>query len=130
MLENLTQSERNLLYAVRDLARFRQEFFTDVVGGYLNLMQQLQVIRNTERNIELIEEQVEIQKAVASQRPEYLREPLGSRLTRSSCTSTPCRKLSNRKATAISPERADGDDLPEPALLIWRTKLFYADIRY
>lgn len=33
VLENLTQTERNLLYAVRDLARFRREFFTDIVGG-------------------------------------------------------------------------------------------------
>lgn len=79
VLENLTQAERNLLYAVRDLARFRQTFFTSVVGGpngYLSLMQQLQVIRNVEQNIELLEEQVQIQKAVASQRPEVLREPL------------------------------------------------------
>lgn len=62
-LENLTQTERNLLYAVRDLARFRQQFFTDVVGagsgGYLGLLQQLQSIRNEEGNIRRLEDQVE-----------------------------------------------------------------------
>ncbi|MGE0375954.1 MAG: hypothetical protein AB7Q45_11120, partial [Planctomycetaceae bacterium] len=81
VLESLTQTERNLLYAVRDLARFRQTFFTNVVGGpvgYLSLMQQLQVIRNTEQNIELLLEQVARQKAVASQRPPLLREELDS----------------------------------------------------
>src|SRR5690606_29971475 len=51
VLENLTQAERNLLYAVRDLARFRRVFFTNVVGGpngYLNLLGQVQRIRNSE----------------------------------------------------------------------------------
>lgn len=33
VMENLTQSERNLLYAVRDLARYRQGFFTSTVAG-------------------------------------------------------------------------------------------------
>ncbi|MBI3864179.1 MAG: TolC family protein [Planctomycetia bacterium] len=33
VMENLTQSERNLLYAVRDLARFRQGFFASTVAG-------------------------------------------------------------------------------------------------
>ena len=61
VLENLTQSERNLLYTLRDLARFRQQFFTDVVGsggGYLGLLQQLQAIRNQEDNIRRIERQL------------------------------------------------------------------------
>lgn len=33
VMENLTQSERNLLYAVRDLARYRQGFFTSTIAG-------------------------------------------------------------------------------------------------
>lgn len=33
VMENLTQSERNMLYAVRDLARYRQGFFTSTVAA-------------------------------------------------------------------------------------------------
>lgn len=33
VMEGLTQSERSLLYAVRDLARYRQGFFTSTVAG-------------------------------------------------------------------------------------------------
>ena len=60
-LEGLTQSERLLLYQARDLARFRQILFTNVVGGsgYLGLLQQLQGIRNEYENIRRTEEQVE-----------------------------------------------------------------------
>ena len=32
-LENLTQAERNLVYALRDFARFRKEFFTSTITG-------------------------------------------------------------------------------------------------
>lgn len=32
-MENLTQSERNVLYSVRDFARFRKEFYTTVITG-------------------------------------------------------------------------------------------------
>ncbi len=68
-LEGLTQTERNLLYEARILARLRQEIFTDVVGGtrgYLALMQQMQVIRNLRGNIAQFEEQVERLLAQAS----------------------------------------------------------------
>ncbi len=79
VLENLTQTERNLLYSVRVLARFRRRFFTDVVGGpagYLGLLGQLQEIRNTRSNIFRLEEQVEILKETSSQRPKAMRETL------------------------------------------------------
>src|SRR5262249_55080199 len=33
VMENLTQAERNVLYAARDLARYRQGFFTSTVAG-------------------------------------------------------------------------------------------------
>ena len=61
-LETLTQSERQLLYDVRSLSRFRQQFFTDIVGagngGYLGLLQTVQQIRNEQGNIRRLEEQV------------------------------------------------------------------------
>ena len=68
VLEGLTQSERNLLYAVRDLARFRQTFFVNIVsagasGGYLGLLQQTQSVANLEDNIRRLEEQLDIVRA-------------------------------------------------------------------
>lgn len=51
-LENLTQAERNLLYEVRDFARFRRTFHLDVTSGYLSLLTQLQAIRNSRTNVE------------------------------------------------------------------------------
>lgn len=61
-LESLTLNERRLLYAVRDLARFRKIFFGDVTGnnGYLGLLQQHQVIANQADNIKRLQRQVEV----------------------------------------------------------------------
>lgn len=80
-MENLTQSERNLLYATRDLARFRKLLFVDTVsgggrGGFLGLLTQLQAIRNQEGNIRRLEEQVELLRANAAKPPGKLSEPL------------------------------------------------------
>lgn len=51
-MERLTQSERAVLYAVREFARTRKQFSVDVaVGRYLFLLLQLQNIRNQEANI-------------------------------------------------------------------------------
>ncbi len=62
-LENLTQSERNLLYEVRDMARFRQVLFTNVANDYLRLQQSAQNIINAENNIRQIEQQIEVGRA-------------------------------------------------------------------
>jgi len=77
VLENLTQQERNLLAAVRDMVRFNQSFYLDIVtgrgltsgprvgggfpsigpngpfgaGSYFGLLQRQQTIRNQESNI-------------------------------------------------------------------------------
>lgn len=79
VLENLTQAERSLLYAVRDLARFRQQFFTDVVGGgngFLGLVQQLQLVRNQQDNIRRLERQVAELQAVSANFSQVYRVPL------------------------------------------------------
>ncbi len=66
-LENLTQSERNLLYSVRSLARFRKELFVNTAGGgYLGLLTQIQGIRNQQFNIVQLERQVRALRALAS----------------------------------------------------------------
>ncbi len=76
VLANLTQQERNVLYTLRDLARFRKEFFTEISSSYLGLMLQLQAVANQRGNNERLEEQAEIQRALAGQRPEVISENL------------------------------------------------------
>ncbi|MEX0716175.1 MAG: TolC family protein [Planctomycetaceae bacterium] len=83
VLEDLTQGERNVLYAARELARFRQEFFTATVaggqaGGFLGLLLQRQVILNRQYNIRQLEEQVKVLRATSTPPPEIvqLAEPL------------------------------------------------------
>ncbi len=55
-LENLTQAERNLLYDVRNFARFRRRFYLDVSSNYLSLLTQVQSIRNAQTNIESLQQ--------------------------------------------------------------------------
>lgn len=78
-LENLTLSERAVLYDVRSLARFRKIFFSDVVvngngGGYLGLLRQLQAIRNTQSNLDALIKQVRRLREVNNELPTV--EPL------------------------------------------------------
>jgi len=79
VLNSLTQDERNVLYQTRSLARFRKIFFTDTVGGgngFLQLLQQLQVIYNERGNIKRLERQVEMLRALSSQKPKEQQERL------------------------------------------------------
>ncbi|NOX52979.1 MAG: hypothetical protein GXP27_00790, partial [Planctomycetes bacterium] len=81
VMENLTQAERDVLYETRSLARFRKEFFTNIVaggqsGGFLGLLLQRQNILNQEGNLRRLEEQTEIQRVLASQRPQEISERL------------------------------------------------------
>lgn len=58
-LEGLTQTERDVLYEVRDFARFRKAFWANVAiqnGGYLDLLLQVQTIRNNQSNLKQQEE--------------------------------------------------------------------------
>jgi outer membrane protein TolC len=48
--ESLTQAERDVLYALRDYARFQQEFAVDVATSYYGVLQQRDVIANAEAN--------------------------------------------------------------------------------
>ena len=69
ILEGLTQSERDVLYETRTLARFRQTFFTDTASDYLNILQQIQSILNLEGNIRRLQEQIEIREGVENYIP-------------------------------------------------------------
>jgi outer membrane protein TolC len=67
-MEPLTQSERNVLYAVRDFARFRKIFYFNTVSGdagYLSLLLQLQAIRNLESNVESLRSNLLAHEALA-----------------------------------------------------------------
>ena len=48
--ENLTQAERNALYAVRSLARFEQELVVNIASQYLRVLQDRDVVINEWRN--------------------------------------------------------------------------------
>ena len=80
VLESLTQQERNVLYAARDVVRFRQEFFTDTVGGtgrgYLGLLAQQQNVRNQRNNVRQLEEQLELIRTGILQRPAEISQDL------------------------------------------------------
>lgn len=80
-LANLTQSEREVLYDVRTLARFRKIFFADTVvngpgGGYLGLLRQEQLVRNQRDNIVQLLTQLERQRALYAVRPAEVRQSL------------------------------------------------------
>jgi outer membrane protein TolC len=83
VLEDLTQAERDLLYELRDLARFRQVFFGQVVtgsgfgSGYLSLLLQHQTISNRRDNIQRLEQQVEVLQVLSSQLPRRTATSLG-----------------------------------------------------
>jgi len=66
-LEALTQSERNVLYAARDFARFRKQFYFDVTTGnvsYLALLERIQNIRNFQANVLALEQDLNAHKAL------------------------------------------------------------------
>src|SRR5206468_921930 len=56
-LEALTEAERNLLYTVRDFARFRKQFtFGIATSNYLSLLLQEQNIRNQQANLKKLQQ--------------------------------------------------------------------------
>lgn len=58
-METLTQGERNVLYAIRDFARFRKQYYFNLSmrdGGYLGLQLAEQNIRNQEDNVRRLEQ--------------------------------------------------------------------------
>jgi outer membrane protein TolC len=51
-MENLTQSERNLLYALRNFTLFRKRFSVDVATAYYRVLQSRDVARNSYINLQ------------------------------------------------------------------------------
>ncbi|HEV2948552.1 MAG TPA: TolC family protein [Gemmataceae bacterium] len=66
-MEPLTQSERNVLYAVRDFARFRKQLYVNITTGgrgFLPLLNQVQSIRNQEGNLASTEQNLRMTEAL------------------------------------------------------------------
>jgi outer membrane protein TolC len=55
VLEGLTQSERDLLYQIRDFNRYRKQFVVDIVSGYFRVLQLLDSVSNAENNYESLQ---------------------------------------------------------------------------
>ncbi len=54
--ENLTQAERNVVYAVRSLARYRKTLSVDIASQYYRVLQQRNIVRNEESNYKNLQE--------------------------------------------------------------------------
>ena len=65
--ESLTQAERSLLYNVRDFARFRRQFYFDVVSQYLDLLNQAEAVKIEEENLSNLEQNLELHYLLADQ---------------------------------------------------------------
>jgi outer membrane protein TolC len=66
-IENLTQAERNLLYALRDFTRFRKEFTVDIVANYYQVLQNRDRVRNAFQGYESFKVSVEREQARAKE---------------------------------------------------------------
>lgn len=66
-IENLTQAERDLLYALRDFTRFRKEFTVDIVSRYYEVLQSRDRARNAYQGYESFKISVEREEARAAE---------------------------------------------------------------
>ncbi|MFO0935030.1 MAG: TolC family protein [Gemmataceae bacterium] len=58
-LETLTQGERDVLYSVRSFAQYRKQFWSSITvdsGGYLQLLNAVQAVRNAQANVKIQEQ--------------------------------------------------------------------------
>lgn len=65
--EALTQAERNLLYDVRSFARFRREFYFDIVSQYLDLLNQAESVRIDQGNLSNLQTNLDLHYLLADQ---------------------------------------------------------------
>ncbi len=63
--ENLTQAERNLLYALRDFVRFRKDFTVQVATAYYGVLGNRDAVRNSYLNLEASRRSDERSRALA-----------------------------------------------------------------
>ena len=66
-MENLTQAERNLLYALRDFVQFRREFSVDIATRYYQVLQAKDEARNAWLGYQNFRQNVERERAFAAE---------------------------------------------------------------
>ncbi|MDA7627968.1 TolC family protein [Verrucomicrobia bacterium] len=66
-IENLTQAERDLLYALRNFTRFRKEFTVDIVANYYQVLQNKDRVSNAFKGYESFKVSVEREQARAAE---------------------------------------------------------------
>jgi len=64
-LENLTQAERDMVYAIRDFVRYRRQFSVNIAKSYYNLLQQGDQLVNARNNYLRVRLNRERQEAMA-----------------------------------------------------------------
>jgi len=65
--ERLTQAERDLLYALRNFTRFRQEFSVQICSDYYGVLQNRDAVRNNWRGYQSFTRNAERERALASE---------------------------------------------------------------
>lgn len=65
--ERLTQAERDVLYALRDFSRFRQQFTVQVSAAYYNVLQDLDAVHNNWNSLENFRRNAERERDFATE---------------------------------------------------------------
>lgn len=66
-MENLTQAERNLLYALRDFTQFRKDFSVQIATSYYNVLGSRDIARNSYLNLQASRKNAERTRALAEE---------------------------------------------------------------
>ncbi len=65
--ESLTQSERDVLYALRDFALFRKDFCVEICSSYYQVLQNRDAVRNNWKGLEAFKKNAELERAFAKE---------------------------------------------------------------
>lgn len=65
--EQLTQAERDVLYALRDFTRFRKTFVVDVCSDYYQVLQNRDRVRNSYQSYQSFQQTVDRERALAGE---------------------------------------------------------------
>jgi outer membrane protein TolC len=66
-IENLTESERSLLYAIRDFSRFRRTFSVQIASAYYGVLQNRDTVRNSYLGYQSFKKSAERTRALAAE---------------------------------------------------------------
>lgn len=74
VMENLTQAERDLLYALREFTRFRKDYTVQVVSAYYGVLQNRDSVRTAWLNYQAFKKSAERERAFAQEGQRKLSE--------------------------------------------------------